>query len=62
MEGIDAIISWKPDLEHKTGYCGPQGPKSGQKPIDQCVRMYLCMYVPPLRFATISLRATKFKI
>ena len=24
MEGIDALNSWKPDLGHKTGNCGPQ--------------------------------------
>ena len=30
MEGIDALNSWKPNLEHKTGNCGPGMPKSGQ--------------------------------
>ena len=27
MEGDDALNSTKPDLGHKTGYCGPQGAK-----------------------------------
>ena len=40
MKGIDALNSWKPDLGHKTGNCGPQGPKRGQKSIGQCVRMF----------------------
>ena len=38
VEGIDTLNSWKPDLGHKTGYCGPQGSKSDQKSIGQCVR------------------------
>ena len=46
VEGIDARNSWKPDLGHKTGYCGPQRPKSDQKSNGQCV----CTYVPPPAF------------
>ena len=43
--------SLKPDLEQKSG--------SDQKPIGPCV----CIYVPPppLRFATASFRATKYR-
>ena len=41
VEGIDALNSWKPDLGHKTGNCGLQGPKRGQKSIGQCVFIYL---------------------
>ena len=59
MEGIDALNSLKQDLGHKTGYCGPQGSKSDQKPIGQCVYTYVPMYPP--RFTAISLRATKFE-
>ena len=53
------LNSWNPDLEHKTGYC-LQRPKGAEKSIGQCVYRYLC-YVPPLNFATISQRATKFE-
>ena len=38
MEEIDALNSWKSDLGHKIGYCGPQMPKIGQKFIGQWVR------------------------
>ena len=43
MEGIDALNSWKPDLGHKTRNCGFQRPKMDQKPIGQCVRMYVIL-------------------
>ena len=56
MEGIDALNSWKPDYGHKIGNCVPQRPKRGQKSIG------LCYVRTPLRFATMSLRTTKFEL
>ena len=46
MEGIDALNSWKPDLGHKTGNCGPKKPKRGQKFIGQ----WVYTYIPPPAF------------
>ena len=37
MEGIDALNSLKPNLEQKTGYCGPQRPESDKKSMVSCV-------------------------
>ena len=34
-----------PDLAHKTGYCGPQRPKSDQKLIGRSVGMYDFIYI-----------------
>ena len=62
MEEIDGVNNLKPDLEHKTGYCGAQTTKGSQKSIGP---VYVCMYeyVPPAggRFATVSLKATNFE-
>ena len=50
MEGIDTLNSWKPELGHKTGNCGPQRPKRDQKSIGQSVCMYARTYEPPPEF------------
>ena len=45
VEGIDALNSLKPDLEHKTRYSGGlQGSKRGQKCIGPCVFTYVRMW------------------
>ena len=57
MKEIDVLNSWETDLDHKTGYCGPQRPKRAQKSIGQCARTKVGRYIPtPMR-----LRAAKFE-
>ena len=42
MEGMDALNELKPNLEHKTGYCGPRGEKVIKNPlVGECVSIYI---------------------
>ena len=47
VDGIIALNSLKPNLEYKTGYCGPQRPPKGTR--NPLVSVYVCRQPPAFR-------------